>query len=271
MVRLHLLAEAEWSQKVINPKHWWSIGADPRLNEYPAGFFPEEPMIQIVDGHINPYRKMHKLPAGHRMCELPGFVRDVQQQARQMQRAVQVGCWADVPEIVPSNPAIWAMRNSTDYGRYGLRSHMWCPFSGVMAVAQDTQDNQAFHIPARWRVADKLKETLTVWITEYVKKVDMWCPQLLLFPFASGDLIDGFRGPALAKALLQAGCVGEDNCPRWLRDWRPASDLDLEAESIVHKSIIAAGVMLHQHRTNTKAIYIAGVCKCCNIYLIMRH
>ena len=54
-------------------------------------------------------------------------------------------------------------------------------------------------------IADTLKVTLREWITQYLFKVDMWFPDLLLLPFAIGHLDHPVRGPALARALIQAG------------------------------------------------------------------
>ena len=71
----------------------------------------------------------------------------------------------------------------------------------------------------------------------------MWFPGLLLLPFAIGDLSDparGSRGPALARALVQAGCLQVEQ-PAWYATWRPTAEIDSEVEQTVRESIVAAG------------------------------
>lgn len=89
-------------------------------------------------------------------------------------------------------------------------------------------------------MADKLKATLRGWLEGYLQKVEMWFPGLLLLPFAIGDLSDLARGPALARALVQAGCLQVEQ-PAWYATWRPTAEIDSEAEQTERESIVAAG------------------------------
>ena len=228
MVRLHLLAHAEFCKKVINPKHFWTIGQSQQLREYPPGFFKEDAARDTPGGHINHYRRMHKLPAGHRMADLKRFARQVIEQARAIKAAVVADVWAELPLC------------DEGIDEFRLRKVAWCPFVDVMRIAHDTQYHQWFHIPSNWSVADKLKATLREWLDAYLMKVEMWFPGLLLLPFAIGDLNDTARGPALARALIKAGCLQVEQ-PAWYNQWQPTTEIDIEAEQTIHDSIIAAG------------------------------
>ena len=225
MIRLHLLAEAEFSRKLVDPLHFWSIGQSPELREYPIGFFDAPVVRKIKGGYINPYRRMHKTPASHRMSELSGFARDVMERANQMRAALAADFWEDPP--------------SADEGCSELRCVAWCPFVDTMKIANSIQQKQWFHFPRSWRVADTLKETLREWVQGYLDKVDMWFPGLLLLPFAIGHFSNPELGPALARALIQAGCL-QCEAPKWYHSWRPVADIDLQAERLVHESIVAA-------------------------------
>ena len=231
-VRLQNMAQVELCEKVINPKHYFSIGQDqkPRFTRVAAAATPA--MLDVRRCRAENFQWTHharhqclpcdqwsgsrtmtneplltKLsPPGWRMRQVSAWASKVLRRARKMEEAVERDFWVDLPRgNLHINPYMI-------FGHGGdlslLEPAIYSPFSRTMAVAR----NVAHTLPGE-DVLGTITSTLKKWITGYVACVRHWLPRIELLPFAIGHLDDPVAGPPLARALIRV-CW-----PKSLRLW----------------------------------------------------
>lgn len=85
LIRFQLLAEFEFSSKVINPFHHWTIGQESHERaRHRSRWAPAATSTPSA---------WRQLPAGYRLCELSEFVNKVLLECDQMLSALEANCW----------------------------------------------------------------------------------------------------------------------------------------------------------------------------------
>ena len=93
MVRLQLLAEHEFSTKVINPFHHWTVGQESSLDHKWRSNWSTENWPSCGSHAAVGVPVWNQLPAGCNVCKLSHFVATVLQTCDDMEAALCGNCW----------------------------------------------------------------------------------------------------------------------------------------------------------------------------------
>ena len=88
-VRYHLLAENEFSIKVVNPFYGWTIGQESITRVQWRSLYPPKPDAYP---ECDP-PQFRQLPAGYNMCGVSAYMQTVLDDCERMQTALDADCW----------------------------------------------------------------------------------------------------------------------------------------------------------------------------------